>query len=283
MADTSIPANPPLVKLCSKCKTEKTVEMFQRDRNRPDGRYPWCKQCRAENYAARSGRVNKSRREQYWDNIDKNRAYQKAYNEANKARRKEWRKKYYQENKEAKRDQAREWGKKNLEKKRAHCRDSYARHADRRKADNKKWYDNNRERLRAYRKEYYRKNKYKFIFANHKRISRTNGLPFDFTDEDMKFALTWWDNRCSICGFVLGFFAKLNFDHWIPVTDPACPGTVPWNMLPMCKSCNNSKKHKDAETWLSTELRKGAAERKSADITKFFAAARGGGGAISRQ
>ena len=39
-------------KLCSKCGTEQPRDAFTNDRNRKDGKYPFCKACRAKNFAA---------------------------------------------------------------------------------------------------------------------------------------------------------------------------------------------------------------------------------------
>ena len=42
-------------------------------------------------------------------------------------------------------------------------------------------------------------------------------------------------------------------DHWIPIVSPDCPGTVPWNIVPLCGGaggCNNSKSDRNAAEWL---------------------------------
>jgi hypothetical protein len=38
-------------KVCSKCESEKSLDEFTKDKNRPDGRYPLCKLCRKSNDA----------------------------------------------------------------------------------------------------------------------------------------------------------------------------------------------------------------------------------------
>jgi hypothetical protein len=48
-------------KQCPKCKEIKSLESFTRDRNRPDGRYPQCKTCRAE-YTKTWNRENRAKR-----------------------------------------------------------------------------------------------------------------------------------------------------------------------------------------------------------------------------
>jgi hypothetical protein len=36
------------MKRCTKCGQGKPVEQFNRDRTRPDGRFPWCRACKAK-------------------------------------------------------------------------------------------------------------------------------------------------------------------------------------------------------------------------------------------
>src|SRR4030095_13167308 len=74
-------------------------------------------------------------------------------------------------------------------------------------------------------------------------------------------------------------------DHWIPLADPASPGTVPWNMLPLCHwkkntknsshapYCNASKGAKDPVVWLTEKLGPRKAKAKLKEIETFFARA----------
>ena len=87
----------------------------------------------------------------------------------------------------------------------------------------------------------------------HRRLARVRGLPYNFDHESETFLRAYWANACAICGMQADFWHLIAWDHWIPLTHPACPGTVPENMLPLCHgrkgagtlsgapSCNNSK------------------------------------------
>jgi uncharacterized CHY-type Zn-finger protein len=44
------------IMLCSKCKEDKSVDEFQKDKSRPNGYYPWCKGCTNE-YRSERGKV----------------------------------------------------------------------------------------------------------------------------------------------------------------------------------------------------------------------------------
>jgi len=51
------------IKICIKCKTERTIDNFVRDKNRDDGRYPVCKQCRSAYYQSKRSEICKQMRE----------------------------------------------------------------------------------------------------------------------------------------------------------------------------------------------------------------------------
>lgn len=96
------------------------------------------------------------------------------------------------------------------------------------------------------------------ILRAHIRRSRLHGLPASFSDDDMIFMLGYFNSCCAVCGCALnGLFVTVALDHWIPVSSPDCPGTVPENIVPLCHArrggmggCNLSKSGKPAHTWL---------------------------------
>ena len=62
-------------------------------------------------------------------------------------------------------------------------------------------------------------------------------------------------------------------DHWIPLADAACPGTVAWNILPLCDGltgCNNQKGAKNPKTWLYEKLGRTKGQKKLKEIQNFF-------------
>lgn len=84
----------------------------------------------------------------------------------------------------------------------------------------------------------------------YERTEKFKSLPFTLTKEQWLATIRYFDGKCAVCGKQLGRKQVINLDHWIPVNNPECPGTVMSNCVPMCKSCNSSKHVKDAKTWL---------------------------------
>jgi 5-methylcytosine-specific restriction endonuclease McrA len=154
-------------------------------------------------------------------------------------------------------------------------------HKERDAARNKAWREANRERLAAAQKAYSEANRerkseyYKAYRASHtdhiaernkayrvanpgkiranqsRRRSRERNLPSMFTDIDLQTVLDYCGNCCAVCGQQLnGLFHRDHLDHWIPCSSSDCPGTVPWNMVPLCSTCNQSKSDKPASDWL---------------------------------
>src|SRR5258708_1456733 len=77
--------------------------------------------------------------------------------------------------------------------------------------------------------------------------TRLRNLPNTFTEVQRKFALQYWQGRCAICGK-----ESQCFDHWIPISNIACPGTVADNLIPLCLQCNSIKGSR-GEEWLIAE------------------------------
>lgn len=79
------------------------------------------------------------------------------------------------------------------------------------------------------------------------RRAKKRGLPAEYTYQDWLDTLKYWGNRCVVCNSE----HSIEMDHWIPLNDiDNCPGTVVGNIIPLCASCNRSKGHLDALSWL---------------------------------
>lgn len=102
--------------------------------------------------------------------------------------------------------------------------------------------------------------------------TRKRALPATFTKEQWKRSLDYFNHKCAVCGRDLtGLFHTAAADHWIPLTSPDCPGTIPTNIVPLCQDrkggeggCNNSKGNKDPSVWLISKFGK----RKAAEVMK---------------
>lgn len=73
------------MKLCTKCKLEKSIEDFYKDNRKKDGLRSWCKECQLEDNRSRESKYNEARRK---------------YREEHKEECRENKRKYYKENKD---------------------------------------------------------------------------------------------------------------------------------------------------------------------------------------
>lgn len=174
------------VRYCSKCLRELPVSMFNKDRNREDGYFPICKRCRTK------------------------------YRQDNAQRTSDYNKSYLPD-----------------------------------------YYERNRDQLLAYHKDQYDQ-KYnndpeftaRFRVASNKRRARKSFLPDNFSTADWQLCLRYWGDRCATCGSD----ENIQADHWIPLSAPNCPGTIPSNMIPLCRTCNCSKHDSDPVEWIARKL-----------------------------
>ena len=107
----------------------------------------------------------------------------------------------------------------------------------------------------------------------HRRRARIRALPDSYPQTAWCDALDYWHSRCAVCGTQAGLFWILVPDHWIPLASPDCPGTVPWNIVPLCNGatgCNNRKGGKPPQDWLLTTFRKENGTRILRRIQRFL-------------
>lgn len=136
-----------------------------------------------------------------------------------------------------------------------------------------------RQRFSEYRKNYSKTAKGRAVelAAWHRRSARLRDLPTTFTANDWQRAVGYFDGKCAVCGRPPGLWHTLAADHWIPLTNPECPGTVPWNIVPLCHQldgCNNHKGAKDPLEWLVEKLGEKEAVKVMERITAYFEAVR---------
>ncbi len=93
-----------VVKVCTKCKKEKSVESFSNDKSKKDGKALWCKDCRNKADKSRHARnrdaENLLSKLRYVKNKDTILEKQKNYYEENKEDKKAYQRKYRASNKE---------------------------------------------------------------------------------------------------------------------------------------------------------------------------------------
>lgn len=180
-------------------------------------------------------------------------------------------------------------------------RDWKAANPEQSHAIKRRWYDANRESLLQLRKsEYeanrelmkakgraaYRKNpdvyrarsrawtkanplKAKVHWKNAK--ARRRRLPNTWTVGQAREALAYWGHACATCRTPFGLVAVCHWDHWVPLINPACPGTVAGNMIPLCDSCNLTKNARDAVAWMKERFAN-KADDVARRVADYFAA-----------
>lgn len=235
-------------KRCCTCKLFKPVTEFHKDNQTTDGLCRRCKSCKHIKSV-----------EYYWDNrdalLEKQRETYAANPEKKLLKNKEWQ----QENPERLRIIQKRHYDKNPEKRRNAVSASSKKHRDKRRKYEADY--------RALHPEF---NKVK----TQKRQAVRRQLPDNFTSADWLTALNYFNGCCAVCGRPPGLWHTIAMDHWIPLSSPDCPGTVPTNIIPLCHGmdgCNNSKGHKHPAKWLIAKCGKKKADMIIESINHFFA------------
>lgn len=247
-------------KFCRGCSQHLRLEEFSTGRSR-------CKKCnvikatewrrRNADRAARTWKeYHRSHREQY-------RAYDRARYLRHRCKRLELGKKYRAIDA-------------NRKKQLAYNRAYYIRNRDAIIADARVWYAQNAERMSTWMKNYREMNRGIVRACAVRYMARRKALPEDFFATDFDACVTYWCNCCAVCGDSADK-CQLCMDHWIPLMSPLCPGTVPQNMIPLCKKCNSSKHDLDPNTWLIRKVGTTKTEEVLSKVHSYFATVRQGG------
>jgi 5-methylcytosine-specific restriction endonuclease McrA len=245
------------LKTCSKCKIEKPLTEFHKDRSTKDGHMCACKLC------------DKARKKAYYEaNREKIKAHKKAYYEANREKISARKKVYREANPEKIKASQKAWYEANREKVKAH--EKAYREANREKisARKKAWYEANREKIKAHEKAYREANREKikaYYEANREKVKAKNkayrqtprgrffryrssakrrGIEFLLTEEQV-FELI--KKPCTYCGKPKS--------SGIDRIDSNGVYTIE-NCVPCCWNCNTRKGTKSKEVFLQ-EIKEG--------------------------
>lgn len=242
--------------VCTKCGNEypATLEYFKPDKQKRNGLCSWCRAC-----------CNLDSKRRYNADIENQRQRSLNWRNDNIERARETTREYHRTHLEADREQARRWRSSNHERSNEIARQTYRRH---------------RDRYLTKFKERYRKHPEKFRLQRLLRKSRVRNMPTTFTRKDWQYALTYFDHRCAVCGRSEDMWTTLAADHWIPVTSPNCPGTIPTNIVPLCHAmpgvpagepcCNQSKFNHEPMDWLVKRFGKRKANELYQRVQEYF-------------
>jgi hypothetical protein len=137
-----------MIKVCYKCKVEKDLSEFGKDKSKKYGLNSECKSCKREYYKANKEKIN-----------ERNKEYHKEWYQTNKEKIKESNKEWYQTNKERINERNKEWREANKEHIKEWGKEYYEANKERRKEYHKEYRQANKERNKEYHKEYNQVNK----------------------------------------------------------------------------------------------------------------------------
>ena len=240
-------------KTCSKCKREKPLTQFSKDKSKKDGHKYVCKLCakvRDKAYREANREKLKARKKAYREsNPEKIKALSKAWYEANREKIKARKKAY----REANREEINAWQKayreSNPEKIKAYREANREemkayREANREKlkALSKAYYEANREKISARQKVYKQSPRGKFFRV--KTSAKVRGIEFLLTEEQ---GIEMIKKPCTYCGKPKS--------SGIDRIDSNGVYTIE-NCEPCCGTCNNRKGTKSKEVFLQ-EIKEG--------------------------
>lgn len=220
-------------KICTKCQSELPLDRFHS--NGGGALRPYCKDCdkkdKKKRYDANPEKPIAYSREYRKNHLDHCRARDRAYNLARKEQQKNYHKVY-----------------------------------------RKKYNLTHREQINKYSSEWQRKHPENKKPTDLRRRARKQNLPNAFKQKDWTGCMNYWHGTCAYCGHQAGLFkeTKITADHFIPIASIECPGTIPKNILPACRSCNSSKNNKNPIEWLVNKFGKRKANQILAQIKAYF-------------
>ena len=225
-------------KVCTKCKTEKPVDLFHKKVGVKNGLASNCKACRNDHnknaYSKNIERERERKRRYRVANPNVDREYQaknkerlaehkRKYYEANSTQEKRRSSDYYYANRDEINRDRREYRRANREAESLLSRLSYAENRDRLRAQSKAWRDRNKEKVRACR-------------SNTKAIRRSAYGRLTANIIPRLFKLQ--RGKCACCGKPLG--DNYHLDHIMPI---ALGGTNTDNNVQLLRAECNHQKH----------------------------------------
>lgn len=251
LPDHTTPQDAPQLKTCSKCGIAKpaTPEFYSRDKQKPDGLYPYCKSCNSAFRAANRERISESRRDYYAANRERIAAQKRVYYAANTEKIAERGRAYYAAN----RERARAYREANKEHIAESARAYRAANPERFLAYRGRYTESARA-YRAANKEHIAKRILTWTRANPdkarayklRRRAREVGAQGAHTSEDIQAQYKRQKGRCFWCGEKVG--DTYHADHVVPLSRGGTNDID--NLVIACPSCNCSKQDKLPHEWI---------------------------------
>lgn len=245
-----MPSESILQKRCNVCEHEfpATTEFFHRRKASNDGLCYTCKECSIartkQNAADNPERVRESARRYYTEHLEESRAYHLEYYQRNadiiRQRARDW----YWDNREDTLEYARQYYQDNREVLIAKGVERERRNPEQARARKQRYIERNPERRKQSANAYAHSEKGRV--GRQRRRARKDGLPDTLTGEQWADCLEYWGYACAVCEHS----DEIHADHFIALALDDCPGTIATNIIPLCRSCNSSKRDKRPDQWL---------------------------------
>ncbi|MBA3874669.1 MAG: HNH endonuclease [Anaerolineae bacterium] len=272
------------VKRCTKCGLEypATSKYFFSDTTKADGLYSSCKACRAKYRTANAANIRQYKREHRQQNIDifreREHQYYKDHRDhilaVNRERRRNFHHVYLPKEREYRRKnrtrinlKRKENRSSDLEATNKYNRDYRKRNPEIYRESGRKHYALHRDRVLAGIRDYARRNQPRIRMIRHRYKDRKESLPNTLTANQWLQVVEYFQNRCAYCGILTDL---LTIEHVVPVSNPACIGTVAHNIIPACYTCNASKRHTEVLCWLNRRFGDSLAEKILLNIKTYF-------------
>lgn len=197
----------------------------------------------------------------------------RAYQQINKDKIRDYHRTYQQLNKDDLENKKRIYRQANQDKIREYKREYYQANKDKHRIRYRKYRQINRDKLREKDREYQQKNLEKRRINALRYRARKRQLPDTFTEQQWIACLEYHHYCCAVCGKQLRDLlgeVEPHADHWIPLNNENCPGTVATNMVCLCNSCNISKNDTMPDLWLNQKYGTRKANEVLSRIRNYF-------------
>lgn len=212
-------------KICTKCKIEKSTNEFIKDKNKKDGYYSSCKDCRKE------------------------------YLKNNKEKRYQYNKEYWKQNRDKLIQQNKDYRNDNLEKCLESSRNYYYKNKEKCLENKKEYYLKNMEAIKQYKKELRanatEEQKEKERLRGRTRSANRRAVTGNHMSiKTIRTLLAQYGYKCYYCESKINQKEKNSFhiDHYIPIAKGGTNEIS--NLVISCPTCNMSKGAKMPEEFM---------------------------------
>jgi 5-methylcytosine-specific restriction endonuclease McrA len=181
---------------------------------------------------------------------------------------------YGAKNRDALKVKGRKYRSENKAKLAEYEREYYAERPGKRAEKGRKYYADNHERVREYARKYYAEYRLKNLkkvraadrLLSQRRRARKAHFPDTLTSEQWENCVAYFGGACAACGSG----GDTTLDHWIPISNKDCPGTVAENTVCLCAACNTSKHDRGALEWATWKFGESKANEFMSKVQAYF-------------